>query len=421
MRANIMPKLDLIDWVVRKAQRLSSEKRESNAADPIPSLDKFFTIARGGPLENAFEEEPSAETLIPSASMFQTRVGIAVEVPLVEEAAVWDEPHAANLAAVTPRSSSTSHQAQDEVASLPQFQGATQEPDSLVQLSPASTAPITGVAVQAALIEEAAARVEPEAPDSPAVTQRSSSTSHQAQVENAALPQLQAAGQETEPAAQPGPASTIRITGVGVQAALIEEAAAWVEPVAAEPPVVMQRSSSTSHQAQDEDAALPELQAAIREAEPFARASPFSTIGITELSVQAGFIDEAAAREPDAAELPIIAQSSSSTTSETQDEAAALPELLPVAQIDSPSLVHAKNDVPEPPLLRAIRNRDIHTRTVDRNRAIALRWALRDIKARRFVWSPVREDDLQTLKQYGLIEVQNSVPVLTPAGASVVD
>jgi len=49
-------------------------------------------------------------------------------------------------------------------------------------------------------------------------------------------------------------------------------------------------------------------------------------------------------------------------------------------------------------------------------RAIALRWALRDIKARRFMLLPVSEADLSALTDLGLVEMRNDMPVLTEAG-----
>lgn len=49
-------------------------------------------------------------------------------------------------------------------------------------------------------------------------------------------------------------------------------------------------------------------------------------------------------------------------------------------------------------------------------RAIALRWMLRDIKARRLKLSPLSAADLATLTELGLIEMRDDAPVLTPAG-----
>lgn len=54
-------------------------------------------------------------------------------------------------------------------------------------------------------------------------------------------------------------------------------------------------------------------------------------------------------------------------------------------------------------------------------RAIALRWALRDIKAKRLKLSPVSEGDLTALNELGLIEIQDDVPVLTQAGRDALD
>jgi hypothetical protein len=54
-------------------------------------------------------------------------------------------------------------------------------------------------------------------------------------------------------------------------------------------------------------------------------------------------------------------------------------------------------------------------------RAIALRWTLRDIKAGRLKLSPVSESDLTTLIDIGLVELQEDAPVLTLAGHAALD
>jgi hypothetical protein len=54
-------------------------------------------------------------------------------------------------------------------------------------------------------------------------------------------------------------------------------------------------------------------------------------------------------------------------------------------------------------------------------RAIALRWTLRDIKAKRLKLSPVSAGDLDVLTELGLIELRDGVPVLTHAGHTVLD
>jgi hypothetical protein len=49
-------------------------------------------------------------------------------------------------------------------------------------------------------------------------------------------------------------------------------------------------------------------------------------------------------------------------------------------------------------------------------RAIHLRWVLRDIKAKRTRLSPVSLDDLETLIEMGLVEMEDDVPKLTAEG-----
>jgi hypothetical protein len=58
---------------------------------------------------------------------------------------------------------------------------------------------------------------------------------------------------------------------------------------------------------------------------------------------------------------------------------------------------------------------------LDLDRAIALRWVLRDIKARRLKLSPVGESDLATLTELGLVEMRDDGPVLTEAGHDALD
>ena len=54
-------------------------------------------------------------------------------------------------------------------------------------------------------------------------------------------------------------------------------------------------------------------------------------------------------------------------------------------------------------------------------RAIGLRWTLRDIQARRLKMSPVSDEDLRVLTELGLIEVRDEGPVLTQAGTAVLN
>ncbi len=50
---------------------------------------------------------------------------------------------------------------------------------------------------------------------------------------------------------------------------------------------------------------------------------------------------------------------------------------------------------------------------LDIDTAIRLRWALRDIKAKRTKLSPISPDDLKRLTELGLVEVHDEAPMLT--------
>jgi hypothetical protein len=114
-----------------------------------------------------------------------------------------------------------------------------------------------------------------------------------------------------------------------------------------------------------------------------------------------------------AAESPVDATSSEVVTLSDPDI------VLPA----SPPLAPAANDridVQMSKLLRAIVEPDINTDRADRDRAISLRWALRDIKSNRSDWSPVSQYDLQILIIMGLVEMRNDAAVLTNAGADTI-
>jgi hypothetical protein len=57
----------------------------------------------------------------------------------------------------------------------------------------------------------------------------------------------------------------------------------------------------------------------------------------------------------------------------------------------------------------------------DLEKAIALRWTLRDIAAKRLKLTPVGEADLRTLTELGFVEVQDGTPVVTQAGLEALD
>ena len=58
---------------------------------------------------------------------------------------------------------------------------------------------------------------------------------------------------------------------------------------------------------------------------------------------------------------------------------------------------------------------------LDLERAIALRWSLRDILGNRLQLSPLRDDDLRTLIDLGLVEMRDDTPVVTQAGLAAIE
>ena len=58
---------------------------------------------------------------------------------------------------------------------------------------------------------------------------------------------------------------------------------------------------------------------------------------------------------------------------------------------------------------------------LDLDTAIRLRWALRDIKAKRTKLTPVSPSDLKTLLEMGLVEMRDDTPLLTNEGHQALD
>ena len=54
--------------------------------------------------------------------------------------------------------------------------------------------------------------------------------------------------------------------------------------------------------------------------------------------------------------------------------------------------------------------------SIGRDEAIQLRWALRDIKAKRLKFSPVDPSDLRTLIDMGYVVMQSNTPMITYSG-----
>ncbi len=54
-------------------------------------------------------------------------------------------------------------------------------------------------------------------------------------------------------------------------------------------------------------------------------------------------------------------------------------------------------------------------------KAIALRWALRDILAERLKLTPLKDEDLQTLLELGFVEMRDGAPAVTQTGLAALD
>jgi len=95
------------------------------------------------------------------------------------------------------------------------------------------------------------------------------------------------------------------------------------------------------------------------------------------------------------------------------------PKAVSILPVSSPTGVDV-GGTPKSALLRAIVEPDAYATPIDRNRAIALRWVLRDINGNRLKWSPVNQHDMRDLIDMGLVEVRNELPVLTNKGVSAI-
>jgi len=80
----------------------------------------------------------------------------------------------------------------------------------------------------------------------------------------------------------------------------------------------------------------------------------------------------------------------------------------------------ADDAAPMPSLLRAIVEPNIYTARADRDRAVDLRWVLRDIRNQRLKNAPEVRNDLEVLIEFGLVEMQQDQPILTKAGLKAI-
>jgi hypothetical protein len=124
------------------------------------------------------------------------------------------------------------------------------------------------------------------------------------------------------------------------------------------------------------------------------------------------------------ANAPSIQLADQSPTDQSFSEVVAPPEPAIVSNLPAPTqaapLAGGWADAEMSNLLKAIVEPDIYTALADRNRAIDLRWVLRDIKSNRSKWSPINPHDLRILTVMGLVEMRDDAPVLSNAGVSVI-
>jgi hypothetical protein len=121
------------------------------------------------------------------------------------------------------------------------------------------------------------------------------------------------------------------------------------------------------------------------------------------------------------ASAPSIQLADESPTEQSFSEVVAPPQPDIVSNLPAPTPAHGWVDAQMSNLLKAIVEPDIYTARGDRDRAIALRWVLRDIKSNRLNWSPVNQHDLRILIIMGVVEMRDDAPVLTNAGVSVIE
>ena len=80
-----------------------------------------------------------------------------------------------------------------------------------------------------------------------------------------------------------------------------------------------------------------------------------------------------------------------------------------------------RTEEPKPLVSAEIIKPDIPAAAVDRDRMIVLRWVLKDIRANRLKWWPIKQHDLRTLIEMGLVEMCDGIPILTNKGGRAIN
>jgi len=351
-----MATMDLISWTLQKAQLLRSERHEPNNVDAIPSIDEFIALVKGDSFGLDCPKVPSAPTISNPADGNIVDFQPAIEAPLRDGSIALPEPNTFELPASTRLESSES---------------AEELPAPVIDRSTSIQVTDVQLAVNAFVRDEATAKS-----DSFGLSiaiQTDTSTIPETQIEAVILRELHASDLPDTPQIA---TSTMVETP--------NEACSVPEPDASESRAIAQTELTNSEITNG--ASQP---------------TQLTAIACVQLTVEPPVHCEAAgAPKSDEFELP-----------------------LPVQPVPSQIATFAEtpNETPRPALLMAITKADVHNTTpINRDRAIALRWTLRDIKGNRWKLSPISQDDLQTLSQLELVEIHNDVPVLTRAGLNAI-
>jgi len=145
------------------------------------------------------------------------------------------------------------------------------------------------------------------------------------------------------------------------------------------------------------------------------------------------FSDQPASAIPDQPPSAVLDQPASAipdqTTSAVPDQAlSAVPDQPPSAVPDPPN---GEVSDPQTPIADTSPNTEKAVKLAEqaksllaglnRDTAIRLRWAMRDIKAKRTKLTPVNPDDLEALLDLGFVEMRDGTPALTDTGFRALD
>jgi hypothetical protein len=366
-----MRNFPLIDWTIRQASNLKSDRRTAGSAS-TSSLDRALES-----LNKKIPEQPepvSAQDQTGIDPGFQTAPTPVSATP--SEPVVQFQPDAGtDLAAAGP-------------PELPTSRG--RWADALMVASPLQTgvdsgfhfsasAPVSAIPSEAVVEFQPAANTNLAAADHPEPPTSTDQSAEEQMVVPPFQPRIDPGFQFS--ASTPAPATSPKPV-VGFQADAGTVLAAAAPP---EPPTSTDRWAGAQM-------AVPPLQAGIEPGFQFSASAPVpitSPKSIVQFHAVAGSARAGHVEPPTSSDKWIEAQ---------------LPEMLKAM-----SSLH-----------KAVVGPDINTPQADRDRAVALRWVLRDIRSGRSRSSPIDKLDLEKLVIMGFVEMRGDVPVLNDAGLNAI-